>query len=145
MSEYLTLSDLFFVGLALDITGGILLAKGLLLSPRELALLNTMYGSGEGVHKDRCCNRVYGEFGIAYLTAGFVLQAVGYALQISGHPSETGSDRLLAALAMSGVVITAAWALWALTHERRIGTLLAQAEAAHPEVAREIDAMTDGN
>jgi hypothetical protein len=143
MSEYLTLNDLFFVGLALDISGGILLAKGLLLSPRELAMLNTMYGSGEGVHKDRCRNRVLGEFGLAYLTAGFVLQAVGYALQISGHPSETGGDRLLAALAMAAVVVAGAWVLWTLFHERRVSTLVAQAEAAHPEVAKEIEAMAE--
>lgn len=141
MSEYLTLNDLFFVGLALDISGGILLAKGLLLSPRELAMLNTMYGSGEGVHRDRCRNRVLGEFGLAYLTAGFVLQAVGYALQVGGHPSETGGDRLLAALAMAAIVITGAWVLWTLLHKRRVGTLLVQAEAAHPEVAKEIEAM----
>ena len=93
--NYLSLTDLFLVGLGLDITGAILLAKGLLLSSRELAVLNTMYGSGKGVHKDRCRNRVLGEFGVGYLTAGFILQAVGYGLEISGHPSTTGATGCL--------------------------------------------------
>lgn len=143
MSDYLTLSDLFFVGLALDITGGVLLAKGLLLTPRELAMLNTMYGSGVGVHKDRCRNRVLGEFGVAYLTAGFVLQAVGYALQISGHPSETGGDRLLAALVMAVVAVAVAWVAFTLLHDRRTDALLVRADEAHPAVAKEIEELPD--
>jgi hypothetical protein len=143
VSDYLTLSDLFFVGLALDITGGVLLAKGLLLTPRELALLNTVYGSGSGVHRDRCRNRVLGEFGVAYLTAGFVLQAVGYALQIGGHPSETGRGRLLAALVMAAIAVAVAWAAFALLHVHRIDSLLARAEEAHPAVAKEIEEMPD--
>jgi hypothetical protein len=143
VSDYLTLSDLFFVGLALDITGGVLLAKGLLLTPRELAMLNTMYGSGIGVHKDRCRNRVLGEFGVAYLTAGFVLQAVGYALQISGHQSETGGGRLLAALVMAAVAVAVAWAAFTLLHGRRTDALLARADEAHPAVAKEIEEMPD--
>jgi hypothetical protein len=128
VSDRLSLSDLFLVGLALDIAGGILLARGLLLTPRELAMLNTWYGSGEGVHRDRCRNRVLGEFGVAYLTAGFVSQAIGYALQISGHPSRTGADRLLAAVAMAGVAVAIAWATWALLHGRRVDVLLARAD-----------------
>jgi hypothetical protein len=34
--DYLSLTDLFIVGLGLDITGAILLAKGLLISPATL-------------------------------------------------------------------------------------------------------------
>ena len=143
MSAYLTLSDLFFVGLALAITGGILLAKGLLLTPQELAMLHTMYGSGTGSHKDRCRNRVLGEFGVAYLTAGFVLQAVGYALQISGQSSETGGDRLLAALVMATVAVALAWAVFALLHGRRTDALLAQADEARPAAVKEIEEMPD--
>jgi hypothetical protein len=141
--DYLSLTDLFLVGLGLDISGAILLAKGLLLSPRELAMLNTYYGSSNGVHKDRCRNRALGEFGVAYLTAGFVLQAVGYALEIGGHPSRTGSDRLFAALVMTAVVLAVAWTAWALLNTRRVDALLAKAEAKHPEVAREINEMTE--
>jgi hypothetical protein len=143
VSDYLTLSDLFFVGLALDITGGVLLAKGLLLTPRELAMLNTMYGAGIGVHRDRCRNRVLGEFGVAYLTTGFVLQAVGYALQISGHPSEPGGGRLLTALGMAAVAVVVAWAAFTLLHGRRTDALLARADEAHPAVAKEIEEMPD--
>jgi hypothetical protein len=142
--DYLSLTDLFLVGLGLDISGAILLAKGLLLSPRELAMLNTMYGSGEGVHRDRCRNRALGEFGVSFLTAGFSLQAVGYTLEIGGHPSTTGTNRLLVALAMTGAVVATAWIAWALLNARRVEALLAQAEAKHPEVAKEISEMTKG-
>lgn len=138
---YLSLTDLFLVGLGLDISGAILLAKGLLLSPRELAMLNTMYGSGEGVHRDRCRNRALGEFGVTYLTAGFILQAVGYALEIGGHPSTTGTSRLLAALVLTAAVVAVAWTGWALLNSRRVDVLLAKAEAKHPEVAKEINEM----
>jgi hypothetical protein len=141
--NYLSLTDLFLVGLGLDISGAILLAKGLLLSPHELAMLNTVYGSAEGVHRDRCRNRALGEFGVLYLGAGFTLQALGYALEIGGHPSATGTDRLLAALAMTGIVVAVAWTAWALLSPRRVDVLLSKAEAKHPEVAKEIDEMTE--
>jgi hypothetical protein len=124
MDSHISLADLFLVGLAFDISGAILLAKGLLLTPRELAMLHTNYGAGVGVHKDRCRNRVLGEFGVTYLTTGFVFQAVGYALQISGHHTATGSYRLFAALAMSAAAIALAWApsrCFTLAHRRSPG------------------------
>lgn len=38
VSDYLSLTDLFLVGLALDLTGALLLARGLLASPALIGL-----------------------------------------------------------------------------------------------------------
>jgi hypothetical protein len=136
---YLSLTDLFLVGLALDISGATLLAKGLLLSPRELARLNTFWGVGYGQHEDRCRNRVAGEFGVAYLVCGFLLQAVGYLLAVSGVPSEAGSDRVAAALVLALVVAGVAWAAWALLHRPRIDALVAAIEREGAAASQEIN------
>jgi hypothetical protein len=137
--DYLSLTDLFLVGLALDISGAILLAKGLLLSPHMLASLNTVWGVGEGLHEDRLRNRVDGEFGVGYLVCGFILQAVGYSLDIGGVSSKTGHDRLIAALAMAAAAAAVAWVAWMLLHKRRTTTLAAKVERAHQAAAKEIN------
>ena len=137
---YLSLTDLFLVGLALDISGATLLAKGLLLSPRALARLNTNWGVGYGQHEDRCRNRVLGEFGVIYLVAGFALQAVGYSLEIGGVLSKTGTGRLVAALAMAAAGAGIAWALWGLLKERRFNALLAAVESQSDAAGKEIEA-----
>jgi hypothetical protein len=138
--SYLSLNDLFLVGLALDISGAVLLAKGLLLSPRMLARLRTYWGLDAGNHEDRLQNRVAGEFGVSYLVAGFVLQFVGYSLEIAGVNSDTGARRLLAAVAMSAVVAGLAWAAWGLLHDRRLQTLEVAIAAEREAAGQEIDA-----
>lgn len=137
--DYLSLTDLFLVGLALDISGAILLAKGLLLSPRALSRLNTYWGVGYGQHEERCRNRVASEFGVAYLVVGFTLQAIGYSLSIAGIPNESGTARLIAALAMALAVAGVAWIAWALLQNRRIETLNAAIEEERPAAAQEIN------
>ena len=141
--DYLSLTDLFLVGVALDISGAILLAKGLLLSPRELARLNTFWGVGYGQHEDRCRNRVAGEFGVAYLVCGFILQAAGYLLAVSGTPDETGSARVVVAVVLALVVGGIAWAAWGLLHQLRIEALLAAIEREGPAASREINEATE--
>jgi hypothetical protein len=109
-----SLIDLFFVGLVLDISGAVLLAKGLVLSARSMATQNTYWGLNTGAQADRIRNRVYGEFGVAFLAGGFVLQAVGYGLEIGGAHSATGSARLGAALIAAVLVSTLAWVSYLL-------------------------------
>lgn len=145
LSDYLSLADLFLVGLALDISGAILLAKGLLLSPRALSRLNTWWGVSDGQHEDRCRNRVAGEFGVTYLVAGFTMQAVGYLLSVAGVRSETGTARLIAALAMALAVAGVAWMAWALLHGRRIETLTGAIEKESPAAAQEINETKSGD
>lgn len=137
--QYISLNDLFLVGLALDISGAVLLAKGLLLSPRSLARLNTVWGINKGAYEDRCRNRVAGEFGVSYLTAGFVLQAAGYVLEIGGIEDNVGTKRLLAALGMAIVAVAIAWVAWIFLHRPRIASLETQIEAEREAAGREIE------
>lgn len=57
----MTLTDLFVVGLALDIAGAILLAKGLLLDSKAIRGLGTWGGIGFGATVERCRDRVDAE------------------------------------------------------------------------------------
>ncbi len=138
MAEYLSLTDLFLVGLAFDICGAVLLAKGLFLSPRFLSTLNTWWGVSDGQHQDRSENRVAGEFGVAYLVAGFFLQAVGYSLDIAGVQSEVGIRRLIAGLVMAFAAGALAWTLWELMKGPRLraleATISRERDAAKQEI-----------
>lgn len=134
------MTDLFLVGLAFDICGAVLLAKGLLLTPRGLAKLNTWFGVGRGGHQDRCENRVDAEFGVSYLAAGFVLQTIGYALGIAGVGSETGVCRLIAGLLMSLVAASTGWAGWRFFRGPRLRALETAIERESEAAGREIEA-----
>lgn len=128
--DYLSLTDLFIVGLALDITGAILLAKGLLISPATISSISaTLVGGNSATARDRCRNRVDAEFGVAYLTGGFFLQAVGYSFDIGGVPSETGIGRLIAALSMALIIAALAVAVYARLHAARERRLIGEVEA----------------
>jgi len=128
--DYLSLTDLFIVGLALDITGAILLAKGLLISPATISDISaTLWGGNPETARDRCRNRVDAEFGVAYLAGGFFLQAVGYSLDIGGVSSETGTSRLLAALGMALIAAAVCVGFYAGSHATRERQLISEAEA----------------
>ncbi|HEX3563553.1 MAG TPA: hypothetical protein VHU24_12000 [Solirubrobacterales bacterium] len=128
--DYLSLTDLFIVGLALDITGAILLAKGLLISPEAISSVSaTLWGGNPETARDRCRNRVDAEFGVAYLAGGFLFQAIGYSLDIGGVPSETGADRLFAALGMALIAAAIAVGAYIRLHGAREKQLIAEAEA----------------
>lgn len=139
MGDYLSLTDLFLVGLAFDISGAILLAKGLLISPRALSKLNTWWGVSDGQHQDRCENRVAGEFGTGYLVVGFVFQAVGYSLDIAGVQGGTGPCRLVAGLTMASLAGVAAWTAWKLLREPRLRGLEMAIEKERERAGKEID------
>lgn len=102
-----SLNDLFIVGIALDLTGAALLAKGLLSSPKDIyAVTQTTYdGMAWEATESRIWDKVYAEFGLSYLCAGFVLQAFGYLSELEGHAIKVGNDRALTALAMA--IVTA--------------------------------------
>lgn len=139
MTRYLSLTDLFLVGLALDICGAVLLAKGLLLTPRDIARLNTFWGINEGALRDRIQNRVYAEFGMLYLGIGFTLQAVGYSLEIGGVETETGACRLIVAFAMAAGAVGAALAAWVPLRGHRIQALSASVESEREAARTEIE------
>ena len=134
----LTLADLFLVGLVLDIAGAVLLAKGLLLSPRTLSKLNTFWGVGYGQHRDRVDNRVAGEFGVVYLVLGFILQFVCYSLDIGGVSTAAGGGRLLVALGMAAAALALTVVGWRFFSPVRAASLNAAIEREGPEASREI-------
>jgi hypothetical protein len=125
-----SLTDLFLVGLALDITGACLLANGLLLSASTISNITaTLWGSNLEATHDRCSNRVDAEFGVGYLALGFLLQAAGYSLEISGVQAATGTDRLVAALAMAVIAVAVATGIYARFHGGRVERLIAETKA----------------
>lgn len=108
--------DLFVVGLGLDITGALLLVRGLLLPPAAIARLATWYGLETGDTLDRCENRVDAIYGGLALLAGFLLQAVGYVLSLSGVEEGRGSARVLTAIVLGLLAVTASLVVYFATH-----------------------------
>ena len=127
-----SLTDLFVLGLALDITGAWLLAKGLLVSPRTIAAVSGSYwdfNPGDAIN--RVENRVDAEFGVVALGVGFLLQAMGYVAILLGADSSSGLAEgligLLVGVMAAGVVL--------LAHRRdtprRVRSLLPPIALAH--------------
>jgi len=128
--HFWTLTDLYLVGIALEIIGGAILAKGLFLSPREIAGMVELYpGPDLAEAAERIGNRVDAEFGLGYLLMGFTVQAVGYGVELAGVHSATGTCRLLAALALSAGITCIAWLAWYLLRGRRVEALAAGVKA----------------
>jgi hypothetical protein len=123
-----SLNDLFIVGVALDLTGAALLAKGLLVSPKEIyAMTQTTYGGmAWEVTEGRIWDKVYAEFGLTYLCGGFVLQALGYLSELEGHTVEVGNGRTWAALGMAIVTAILAVAICGALRRRRYTKIAAE-------------------
>jgi hypothetical protein len=128
---------LFVVGLALDITGAWLLAKGLLVSPRTIAALSgSYYNFNAGDAINRVENRIDAEFGVVALGLGFVLQAIGYVAVLLGADSSSGLAEGLIGLLLG--LMAAALVLLAYRRMKpaRARTLLPPVALAHsPEDA----------
>jgi hypothetical protein len=110
-----SVTDLFVVGLALDISGALLLARGLMLPPGAIARLGTFWGLHSGDVVARIEDRTDTEFGLVALITGFGLQAVGYALVLLGIEAATGSAEGVTALCLGVAAGLAVWALWRLS------------------------------
>ncbi len=120
----LSLIDIFVVGLALDITGAYLLARGLLLSPAAIASLGTFGGAEVGVQVGRIEDRIDASTGLAALFAGFGFQGVGYALTLGGVDVVTGSGQVILGLLLAALATIAVLWLWRRHRAARIRGLL---------------------
>lgn len=103
LSRYVAFDDLFVIGLALDITGAALLAKGLLESPKTIRREGGTYvGFNSATIVGLVRDRVDAEFGMAALLLGFTIQALAYVLLLGGVVVNDpgGSSEALAAVAM---------------------------------------------
>jgi len=124
MLDYLSPTDLFVVGLALDLTGAYLLARGLLLSPGEIAGLGTWGALDVGMQVDRIEDRIDSEAGLGALLAGFAVQGVGYVLTLGGVDATTGTCRVVAGLALGALVAVGWLVVWHRTRDARVRSLL---------------------
>jgi hypothetical protein len=80
-----SVQDLFAVGIGLDIAGGYLVVRGLLLNDVELRrLAGTYVGMSYGELVARIEDRIDARVGLMSLIAGFFLQAVAYVLTLGG-------------------------------------------------------------
>lgn len=112
--ELLAVQDLFVVGLGLDIAGAYLVARGLLASNLEIALRAAGYwGSSPPTAVTNAQNKVDGWIGLISLVLGFVLQAVGYFVILSGRADdEVSVGRALAAIGLGVAAILLVLGVW---------------------------------
>jgi hypothetical protein len=116
-----SIADLFLIGLALDVVGAVILAKGLLTDPVTIYRLTATYvGSNPTAALDRIEARVASEFGLSYLAGGFLFQVVGYGAEVGGVETATGGCRLLFAMALAVGVACVATVAWFVFHDRRV-------------------------
>jgi hypothetical protein len=115
-------ADLFLVGTALDLVGGVLIAKGLLISlPVLAARAATLFGGNPAVAVGAVEDRVDARFGLFTLGAGFVLQASGYFVTLTDEPIIGGSTaRALTALGMALTAIVVVLIAWRVARDRMI-------------------------
>ncbi|HXR60808.1 MAG TPA: hypothetical protein VN732_05755 [Solirubrobacterales bacterium] len=139
-----SITDLFLVGLALDVVGAVILAKGLLADPLTIYRLTATYvGSNPTAALDRIEARVASEFGLSYLAGGFVLQVIGYGAEVGGVETATGPYRLLVAVVLAAGAACTAAVGWIALHDRRVQQLgrrvqsEAEAEQARSKAAIE--------
>jgi hypothetical protein len=126
----LDVADLFAVGIGCDIAGAYLLARGLLVAPEGLLVRFTYAGLLTRFVED-AQDRVLAVFGVIALIAGFAFQAVGYALGLAVEPPDDKSvTQALVAVGLAGLAIGVILGTEAMTHRRRLQTLLLRIAAA---------------
>lgn len=139
----LTITDLFIVGLGLDIAGAVLLAKGLLLDTPAIAALGTWNGVGFGATVERCRDRVHAEIGLSALGFGFLFQAVGYGAILSGARQASGASEVVAAAALTVFAVAGVALFWWRSQEPRLKRLLVAVALATPK-SHETDEEYEG-
>jgi hypothetical protein len=118
ISPQLSILDLFIAGLGVEVFGGYLVAKGLLLSSSALKVFGTNAGIGIADVVDRVKSRVDAKFGMTFLIVGFVLQLIGYFLQLDGDQSVHGQRLLVSAIALFAIAVGAAYVFWRSLRDR---------------------------
>jgi len=84
MSSIISWSDIFVVGIGLDIAGAVLLAQGLLMSDRQvLGLSRTYLNLSPDQVVARVGDRIAGSVGVVSLVLGFAAQLAGYVISLS--------------------------------------------------------------
>ncbi|HEX5593911.1 MAG TPA: hypothetical protein VFX35_11250 [Solirubrobacterales bacterium] len=120
----MSITDLFVLGLGLDLAGAAILARGLLLGSASIADLGTWRGLSHGMTVERCSDRAHAELGLAALGLGFLLQAAGYATVIGGVKQASGMREAAVAILLLFVAGASVVWLWRRTHGPRLRSLL---------------------
>src|SRR5439155_9132508 len=93
MSNLISWSDVFVVGIGLDIAGAYLLAKGLLMGDRQvLGLARTYFDASPDQVVARVDDRIAGTVGVMALVVGFLFQLAGYFINSSIRVSTTDAS-----------------------------------------------------
>jgi hypothetical protein len=122
--QNLSLTDLFVLGLGLDLAGAMLIARGLLITPAAIARLSTWGGVESGSTVDRARNWIDALFGAAYLGLGFACQAAAYFAELAGATPKSGGCRALWAAVILAVTLAIALLLWWALKELGLKRLL---------------------
>ena len=109
VGDFFSLSDLFVVGIGFDLAGAFMLAKGLLMSPRQM-LGGGLNAAGQGYSPatiyERARDFVDARTGICSLVVGFLLQAAGYLVLLSTDVNETtGARKVIGAIVLALVAM----------------------------------------
>jgi hypothetical protein len=127
----LSVDDAFTTGVAFDLLGGFLLARGLLADPRDMAhRASTLVGYNGAIIDREVRARTDGEVGLAMLVFGFLLQFGGYTALIWGATVETDTTRALVALVLATALALVAYVALTPVRARRVRKLRPEVEAA---------------
>jgi hypothetical protein len=128
----LSVEDAFTTGVAFDLLGGYLLARGLLADPRDMAhRASTVVGYNGAIVEREVRARIDGVAGIAGLGLGFLLQFGGYVALIGGAKlATTGAEAALLAVGVAGAFATFAIVVLVPVRSRLADKLRPEVEAA---------------
>jgi hypothetical protein len=138
--------DLFVVGLGFDLVGAWLLARGLIAKPEIIVMRNASYWASNAPSALASAqDRIDGLFGVGSLLLGFMLQALGYVLDLAGVGTTTAdsSARTLTALGLLTVAVVLALGAWRLSHNGLLRVLLTEMAYWQPTRADEAPTRQD--
>lgn len=108
MAAWISLYDLFTVGLALEVGGAALLVKAVLLSPARILKENALWGSPYYRVVAATQNRTESFVGFCGLAAGFIVQVAAYVAYVAhGGEAAFGWKRAIVAGGLAGAVAPA--------------------------------------
>jgi hypothetical protein len=122
----LTLTDLFVVGLGVELVGAWLIARGLLAPLWVVKSFGTWGGIGSAAVVDRARNRVDAFFGVLFLGAGFLAQLAGYLAEIHGDHLAHGDGLLGDSLILLAAALGIPLGAWGLLHRRALRAMLVE-------------------
>ncbi|MFY9487719.1 MAG: hypothetical protein WAP35_03355 [Solirubrobacterales bacterium] len=118
-----TVQDLFVAGLAFDLIGASLLAKSLFKTPLGIAERATEFSHFDPhVAVQLAHDKIDGNFGLGYLTTGFMLQAIGYQILLTSADigNERGFAVALTALLIAFAIAIPSLASWHLLRGKAV-------------------------